>query len=141
MLDHKTVRLCKVHIKACPREWDKLAETTRDDVRHCSECDRDVHFSTSDEDTIAKARAGLCVARWEPHPDSVRRRLVLGRPIVSKLPPLTPEEEAVLTRSRRERGIAESLARVGYATVDCAQCGYPVPKFRKSCYVCGTSVR
>lgn len=142
MLEQKTVRLCRVAVKACPRDWDKLTPTTDEEVRHCPQCDRDVHFSASDADTIEKARAGLCVARLEPQAGSLPdRRVVVGKPEVQELPADTPEESALLTRLGRERGIAEALARLEYDTVDCGNCGYPVPTFRRTCYVCKAARR
>ena len=126
-----------VAITACPREWEKLQPTNHEDVRRCPQCDRDVHFCTSDADTIAKARAGLCVARLEPHPESIPvMQVVVGQPEVSEVPQPTPEDAAVRSSHSREKRIAKALARMEYETRDCARCGFPVPTFRKTCYVC-----
>jgi uncharacterized protein (TIGR02996 family) len=55
----------------CPRRWDALARTEREDVRHCGTCRKHVHYFESVDAARAAARAGHCVAidlgaeRWE----------------------------------------------------------------------------
>jgi hypothetical protein len=46
----------------CIREWDWLRRTRRDDVRHCSQCQRDVHLCVDDAAIKAAAEAGHCIA-------------------------------------------------------------------------------
>jgi|SRR5580704_15770943 hypothetical protein len=93
---------------------------------------------SSDAETIAHARAGHCVARAIPHHAELPE-LILGRVAV----PLSriAEQEEALRLAGRERGIDILLhGRIDAASRDCPGCGYPVPDFRKSCYVCGLEI-
>jgi hypothetical protein len=65
--------------------------------------------------------------------------MVLGRPKV--VPVVTNEQERAQAWARRERGINTLLrGRLEAASRPCPGCGYPVPEFRKSCYVCGLEI-
>jgi hypothetical protein len=46
----------------CPKTWDSLARTKRPEIRHCSECDKDVHYSLTVVEARAHAAQGRCVA-------------------------------------------------------------------------------
>ena len=46
----------------CPWSWDALDQTPEADVRHCRECDRDVHLCRTPADFIAHGERGRCVA-------------------------------------------------------------------------------
>jgi len=46
----------------CPRRWEHFALTDRIDVRHCAQCDRDVHLVISEQEYRRHAEAGHCVA-------------------------------------------------------------------------------
>src|SRR5262245_45813438 len=64
----------------CPRWWDHLAPTDAANVRHCAECQRDVHLCASPEEFVAHGKLGHCVAIPD---DAVPGRLMggyLGRP-------------------------------------------------------------
>lgn len=138
----RTVRHCVVELGACPQDWNELAPTSQSDVRRCASCQRDVFFCTSDRETLEHALRGECVARFEPDPNDLpMRQLVVGRPKISEQPPPSPKQEAAAALARRESGIREALARIKYDCIDCSGCAYPVPTFRKTCYVCGTAVR
>jgi hypothetical protein len=94
----------------------------------------DVHFCRTDEETLRHARAGHCIAREEPHPDELPY-LMLGRPAIP--PVVTPEQEQARALRAREGGITAALDNARYEGArDCPECGYPVPSFRKTCYVC-----
>lgn len=122
----------------CPKTWGALAETPDPAVRHCSECQQDVHLCTTDEETIAHARAGHCIAREVPDASELPR-LVVGRS--SRPIEVTPAEERARAWHGRERGIDILLnERIREATRTCPSCSYPVPDFRKSCYVCGCEI-
>jgi uncharacterized protein (TIGR02996 family) len=62
---------CPLFELRCPRRWDALAPTAREDVRHCGACARDVYYFESVDEAREAARAGHCVAidlgseRWE----------------------------------------------------------------------------
>ncbi len=46
----------------CPRTWGQLSPTKTDGIRHCSECERDVHLALTAEDFRRRAEVGQCVA-------------------------------------------------------------------------------
>ena len=99
----RTIRNCRpVIAEPCPRKWEALTDTADPAVRHCESCGKSVFFCATDEETIAHARAGECVAREEPEPGDLGR-MVLGRPSVPVV--VTPEQMANRARLARERGI------------------------------------
>lgn len=137
MRTERTIRNCTIRLKApCPRTWEGLTPTSNPRVRHCGECNQDVHFCETDTETLEHARAGHCIAREEPH-SSELPRLILGRPTVRVEP--TEHQQRALEFRRRERGITTLVNsdRIQAATRQCPKCTYPVPDFRNSCYVCG----
>jgi hypothetical protein len=134
----KTVRRCGAVVRwqvRCPRSWDALTPTDEADVRHCSQCNEQVHFCRDDRETIEHARAGHCIAREEPSANELPA-LVLGR--ATEVVSWTAAEEEALARMVRERGIEEALRSGdwGVSARVCPQCGYAVPGFRPTCYVC-----
>lgn len=135
MRTERTVRTCPIRMKfTCPRTWEGLQPTADSDIRHCGQCNRDVYFCRTDEETLHHARAGHCIAREEPHSDEMPR-IMLGQPEV--IPEVTPRQKQANAWRLRERGITDALDNARYEGArDCPQCGYPVPSFRKSCYVC-----
>ena len=46
----------------CPRTWGQLTPTNTESIRHCSECERDVHIALTEEDFRHHAEEGHCVA-------------------------------------------------------------------------------
>ncbi len=46
----------------CPKTWERLSPTDHDGIRHCPECDRDVHLALTEEVFRQHASKGLCVA-------------------------------------------------------------------------------
>ena len=46
----------------CPKTWGQLTPTEAEGIRHCSECDRDVHLALTEEDFRRHADGGHCVA-------------------------------------------------------------------------------
>jgi hypothetical protein len=135
MRTERTIRKCSVRMKfVCPRTWQALLPTAEPDVRHCAHCKQDVYFCRTDEETLRHARAGHCIAREEPRSDELPA-LVLGTPEES--PDITPRQEQALAWHTREDGIASALNNGPLeGDRDCPGCGYPVPGFRKTCYVC-----
>ncbi|WP_437874721.1 hypothetical protein [Sorangium sp. So ce513] len=132
----RTIRNCPIRMKVvCPKTWDALEPTGQDDVRHCAHCGEAVYFCRTDEETVAHARAGRCIAREQPHPSELPR-VVLGRPAPPSPEP-TPEQALALRLTARERGITTLVSGpIASASRECPGCGYPVPDFRKRCYVC-----
>lgn len=133
----RTIRNCTIRTKAaCPKRWEDLDPTDSPGARHCPKCDHDVYFCASDEETLEHARAGHCIAREEPDRSELPR-LVIGR-LVKPLPEPTDEQKRALWLRHREHGIDILLnGRLDAPSRPCADCAYPVPNFRKSCYVCG----
>lgn len=59
----KPILNCGVRFEfKCPRDWGDLAQTGDDNIRYCNECGRNVFFCAGDEEMIAHARRGDCVA-------------------------------------------------------------------------------
>ncbi|TXG78912.1 MAG: hypothetical protein E6R14_12065 [Thermomicrobiales bacterium] len=52
---------CRFSFK-CPRSWDHLQPTAEEGVRHCHECDRDVHLALAEEDVRRHCEEGRCIA-------------------------------------------------------------------------------
>ena len=139
MRTERTTRHCVDGLRTCPQKWDELQPTDADRVRHCTTCDRDVFFCTTAAETLAHARAGRCIAREIPHASELPQTYV-GRPEPA-LPPRTAEQRRALELVHREQGIEILLnGRLESSSRDCDICGYPVPDFRKSCYVCRNAV-
>ncbi len=46
----------------CPQQWSKLQPTGQADVRHCSECNRDVYLALSEADMRLQSEQGRCIA-------------------------------------------------------------------------------
>ena len=46
----------------CPKAWGCLEPTADEGVRHCPECDRDVHLALTEADFRRHADEGHCVA-------------------------------------------------------------------------------
>ena len=137
MRTERTIRNCSVRVKVpCPRTWEGLAPTSDPTVRHCGECDQDVYFCATDAETLEHARAGRCIAREDPHRSQLPQ-MVIGRPVVSVEP--TERQRRALELRRKEHGITTLVRnrRFEAASRNCPECDYPVPDFRKSCYVCG----
>lgn len=67
----------------CPKQWDRLLPTAVDGVRHCPECDRDVHLALTEEDFRRHADGGHCVAVrvLQPELDEAEPVYWLGGPI------------------------------------------------------------
>jgi uncharacterized protein (TIGR02996 family) len=72
-LDWAKVEYCVEFSYRCPQRWDTLLPTGEETVRHCSECQMDVHYCGSAREAYDLAEAGECVAI-----DSRLARLPLG---------------------------------------------------------------
>jgi hypothetical protein len=46
----------------CPQTWDRLTPTADAAIRHCSECERDVHLALTQADFRRYSEDGQCVA-------------------------------------------------------------------------------
>lgn len=140
MRTERTIRNCSVSVKVpCPKTWEGLAPTSDPKVRHCGECGQEVYFCVTDAETLEHAQAGHCIAREEPHRSELPQ-MIIGRPIIRVEP--TARQLRALELRRREHGITRLVrnGRLQGARRNCPECHYPVPDFRKSCYVCGFEV-
>ncbi|WP_415897890.1 hypothetical protein ACMXYX_05810 [Neptuniibacter sp. QD72_48] len=54
-------RDCKINYK-CPKAWDDLDKTEDPFVRHCDQCEKDVHFCADVESLKEATIEDLCVA-------------------------------------------------------------------------------
>src|SRR3954453_8619995 len=134
MKTHLPIRNCEKTFRfQCPKLWTELAATKISDVRHCSICNRDVHFCVTDEETVEHAKAGHCIAREIP--DTGQRNVVVGMPNIQEKKQ-SPEEVEASKWASRERGIDDSIRNIDSARC-CARCNYPAPPWRIHCRVCG----
>lgn len=46
----------------CPKLWHLLQPTAVEGVRHCPECDRDVHLALTEDEFRRHSEQGLCIA-------------------------------------------------------------------------------
>jgi hypothetical protein len=132
-----TVRNCPLPFRVkCSLQWEGLQATDDPAVRHCEQCRRDVFFCRTDEETLAHARAGHCIAREEPG-ELALPRMVLGEPEEPIV--VTAEQESAREWLARERGITDAIKNID-AIRNCPECGYPVPHWRTDCRVCGFAI-
>jgi len=130
-----TVRNCPTAFRyQCSKLWDDLVTTDRPEVRHCDGCGSDVFFCRTDEETIARAKAGRCIAREAPD-GSELPMIFVGRP--AEVMDRTPSQEEALRWGARESGIDDSLRNATRSARSCPQCSYPAPAWRTTCRVCG----
>ena len=52
---------CRFHFK-CPQLWSRLQPTPAERVRHCPECDRDLHLALTEEDARIHSDESRCIA-------------------------------------------------------------------------------
>ncbi len=135
MQTQRTIRNCLAIFRVvCPQQWEALTPTDVSGVRYCSQCEQRVFFCESDEETIAHAHAGHCVARELPDASELPRAY-LGQPAVR--PPATPEQTRAGLWNVRERAVNDAIKNARRSTRHCPQCHYPTPDWRLSCRVCG----
>ena len=66
-----TIKNCEFAFK-CPRVWERLALTGKDDERHCESCKKVVYLCVGDESLTQHVEAGHCVAVEDPiHADKL----------------------------------------------------------------------
>jgi hypothetical protein len=139
MQTNRTIRNClPVFRFECPKLWEQLLPTDDPSVRHCGLCNRSVHYCTTDEETIAHAIVGDCIAREYPD-ESEQRRVFVGQP-AHPLPPPTPQQEEAGRMRQREWAVDDSIKNVAYSSRSCPQCNYPAPDWRATCRVCGFEI-
>jgi uncharacterized protein (TIGR02996 family) len=104
--DWAKVEYCVEFAYRCPQRWDTLLPTGDDAVRHCSVCQRDVHYCGSVRQADQLAEAGECVAidsRLARLPlRLVRSRRETGR-LLGRVAPRVPNR---LPLSKRGQGPA-----------------------------------
>lgn len=54
----------------CPKVWSRLQPTSVEGVRHCQECQREVHLALTEDDFKRHAEGGHCVAVRVVPPES-----------------------------------------------------------------------
>jgi hypothetical protein len=88
---------------SCPKRWEALAPTRRDDVRRCHTCRKDVVFCTSLIAARAIARKGGCVAI---DPSLARRANDLATPqlIMGRFVPRADDAEPLARPLGARRG-------------------------------------
>lgn len=134
----RTIRNClPVFQVVCPKLWDELTDSDDPSARHCNQCDRQVFLCTTDDETIAHARAGDCIAREMPDISGMRS-IFLGKPVRPEAAiPETPEQREVGRMRQREWGVDDSIKNAERSARTCSKCHYPAPDWRLTCRVCG----
>jgi hypothetical protein len=116
----------------CPLEWDALTPTDDEAVRVCPKCGESVFLCKTDEEAIAHAKQGHCVALAVVHESELpEMHLDIGPDIM-----ITPEQSLALHAWRVEKAKRRALKNTRYADRDCETCGFPLAPWRKSCWVC-----
>lgn len=85
---------CRFRFK-CPQVWGRLQPSDVEGVRHCPECERDVHLAMTEEDFRRHSEEGRCIAVLVLQPD---REANLDRPVYvvgMAIPPYRPELKPV----------------------------------------------
>lgn len=135
------IRNCSFKFK-CPLSWDDLQTTADPAVRHCTKCERQVHFCRDDQELLVHARRGDCVAKLAPSDDELPH-LMLGEPSLADLE-RTGSGDPVKRENQRISGVEadkdEALANMKYSSRPCPDCGFPVACFWKACRVCGLEI-
>lgn len=63
MTSEKTIINCDIAFRfKCPKKWDRLAVTGKENIRYCNQCERNVYYCLTREDVRGHADAGECVA-------------------------------------------------------------------------------
>jgi hypothetical protein len=133
----RTIRNCLPTFQfVCPKRWEELTVGDDPAVRHCSQCDRQVYFCATDDETVAHAMAGHCIARERPA-DSERPRVTIGQPSHPPRVTVTPKQQEAGRLIQRERGIDDSIRTAQTSTRFCPHCRYPATDWRVTCRVCG----
>lgn len=73
------IRNCEFRFK-CPKDWDALEPTDRDDERYCNECNQIVYFSKTGKQLMAAIKEDRCVAVKILDPESDLPRIEVGMP-------------------------------------------------------------
>ena len=60
-----TIKNCEFTFK-CPRMWERLDTTDRDDKRYCESCEKPVFLCLDDATLARHVEAGHCVAISDP---------------------------------------------------------------------------
>lgn len=115
------VRNCPVEFRfVCPKTWERLTPTDSIDVRHCDQCQQQVYYCVTDEETIAHARAGHCIARKVPDCSELANVLVIGQ--ADEIPKPTLKQEEVEKAMSRESGILDAIRNAHRSTRACPEC-------------------
>ncbi len=61
-LEFKVNRIYCVIEYVCPKTWESLSVTARDDVKFCDHCSKKVYLCASQEEVDSAAELGKCVA-------------------------------------------------------------------------------
>ena len=130
----RTIRNCAPAFRfQCPKLWNELAPTESAAMRHCPVCDCNVFFCKTDQETIAHAKAGHCIAREVPDEKELPS-VIVGKP---ENPPVrTLRQEEAAQWFGRERAIDDSI-RNADSDRSCPKCNYPAPAWRVTCRICG----
>lgn len=118
----------------CSERWGDLTVTDHPSIRHCGRCESDVFYCSTDDETIAHAKAGHCIAREVPD-GSELPPIFVGQPAHPIV--ITASHENARRWAARERGIDDSIRNAARTDRSCPRCFFPAPAWRTTCRVCG----
>lgn len=101
-LDYAAVEHCVQFTYRCPQRWDTLEPTEDPSVRHCTECQRPVHYCRTVREAHERADAGECVA-IDSRPTrvsfgAVRQAQASGRRLLGRVMPTVPRRVPLAQR-------------------------------------------
>ena len=135
----RTIRNCSLPVfrRVCLQQWEALTVTDQTTVRYCGQCNQNVYLCSTDDETLAHAKAGHCIAREIPDASELPS-VYVGQP--KDVPSVTAMQEDALRLTQRERGVDDALKNLN-STRSCPRCHYPTPSWRATCRVCGLDLR
>jgi hypothetical protein len=78
LLEWNEARISCQFSSKCPKTGDRLVSTGLVSVRHCPECDRDVHLVLTEDNFRRHAEAGHCVAVKVLRPEDSNEWHIVG---------------------------------------------------------------
>ena len=93
----------------CAQKWNEMKETSRDGVRFCKECEKDVHFVTEEDSLLMAMSENWCIAMLPPKNTEVPAEeypdLILGKVISYEELYNEPEPNSEYRKRLRGRNI------------------------------------
>ncbi len=92
------IRNCQINYQ-CPKRWDSLAPTATADVRHCTQCQRHVHYCHNKDALMQAMQNNWCVAIPLNNPTIEANPLLQNSSETDPItvtPPIWPPDEGIM---------------------------------------------